>query len=132
MRVIRSSRSRLCRCHHLTAMKSSSKTTSTATPIRPICASTSTTLPTASRKTTPRAIATPAQSAAPIASRATKTANGRRWLPARLVAIVAKPGMNLATSSDAGPQRVNSDSVWRTHESGESEIRQTLRTTRPP
>ena len=40
--------------------------------------------------------------------------------------------MNFATSSVQTPQRVNSDSVWRTHESGERERRQTVRKMRPP
>ena len=41
-------------------------------------------------------------------------------------ATVEKPGMNLATSSDGIPQRSKTDSVWRTQESGESEIRQSV------
>ena len=32
--------------------------------------------------------------------------------------------MNLATSSEGMPQRSKTDSVWRTHESGDREIRQ--------
>ena len=34
--------------------------------------------------------------------------------------------MNLATSSDGMPHRSKTDSVWRTQESGESEIRQSV------
>src|SRR6516164_7089801 len=39
-------------------------------------------------------------------------------------ATVEKPGMNLATRSEGIPQRSKSDSVCRTHESGEREILQ--------
>ena len=40
--------------------------------------------------------------------------------------------MNLATISDGAPQRAKIDSVWRTHESGDSEMRQSVCSTRPP
>ncbi len=53
-------------------------------------------------------------------------------MPAIAVATDAKPGTNLATVSDRAPQRVKIDSVWRTHESGDSEIRHNVRSTRAP
>ncbi len=48
------------------------------------------------------------------------------------MATDAKPGMNFATISDRAPQRVKMASVWRTHESGDSEIRHSVRSTGPP
>ncbi len=47
-------------------------------------------------------------------------------------ATVEKPGMNLATSSDGIPQRSKTDSVCRTQESGDSEIRQSVLRIRLP
>ena len=47
------------------------------------------------------------------------------------MATDAKPGMNFATVSDRAPQRVKIDSVCRTHESGDSEMRQSVCSTRP-
>ncbi len=53
-------------------------------------------------------------------------------MPAIAVATEAKPGMNFATISDGAPQRAKIDSVWRTHESGDNDIRHSVLNTRPP
>ena len=47
--------------------------------------------------------------------------------PASGGATVEKPGMNFAKSSDFSPHRSKRASVSRTQESGESEIRQSVR-----
>ena len=61
-----------------------------------------------------------------------KRHSGMRSTPAIAVATDAKPGTNLATISDGAPQRVKIDSVCRTHESGDSETRQSVCNTVPP
>jgi hypothetical protein len=48
------------------------------------------------------------------------------------VATEAKPGTNLATASDGAPQRVKIVSVLRTQESGDSDMRHNVVSTRPP
>src|SRR5450432_1014806 len=77
-------------------------------------------------------MATPDHNAAPITSAGTKRHSGTRRTPAIAVATEAKPGTNLATISDCAPQRVNMDSVCRTQESGDKEIRHSVRNTGPP
>jgi hypothetical protein len=52
--------------------------------------------------------------------------------PASGGAMVLKPGMNLATTSDFAPQRVKLSSVWLTQESGDSEILHSRRRMRLP
>jgi hypothetical protein len=49
-----------------------------------------------------------------------------------LVATAAKPGTNLATTSDAGPQRAKICSLCRTQLSGDSDSRHISRSTRRP
>ena len=58
--------------------------------------------------------------------------SGRRTTPAIDVATDAKPGMNLATASERAPQRAKIDSVCRTQESGDSEMRQMVFSTPLP
>src|SRR6266545_731117 len=77
-------------------------------------------------------IATPDHRAAPIASKRTNCHGGRRTMPAMAVATEANPGMNLATISDGAPQRAKMVSVWRTHESGDNDMRHSVFSTRPP
>jgi len=60
---------------------------------------------TALRNTHPSATATPLQSTAPIVSNSAKLASRVRTIPAMLVATAAKPGTNLATTSEGAPQR---------------------------
>lgn len=48
------------------------------------------------------------------------------------LAMEAKPGTNLAISSDGAPHLWNSDSVCRTQESGDSEMRHNSASTRLP
>ena len=55
-----------------------------------------------------------------------------RTTPAIAVATEAKPGTNLANISDGAPQRSKIDSVCRTHESGDSDTRHSVFSTRPP
>src|SRR5256886_2871491 len=52
--------------------------------------------------------------------------------PASGGAIVARPGMNLPRTRVIPPQRSKWFSVWRTHESGDSEMRQRVVMTRRP
>src|SRR6478752_6717913 len=80
----------------------------------------------------PRPSATPDHKAAPIASKRMNFHNGRRTTPAIDVATDANPGMNLATASELAPQRAKIDSVWRTQESGDNEMRQMVRSTLLP
>src|SRR5450432_2882312 len=77
-------------------------------------------------------MATPDHNAAPIASHGMKRHRGTRRTPAIAVATEAKPGTNFATINDCAPQRVKMDSVCRTHESGDNEMRQSVRNTGPP
>ena len=55
-----------------------------------------------------------------------------RIAPASGGAIVARPGMNLPRTRVIPPQRSKWFSVWRTHESGDSEMRQRVVMTRRP
>ncbi len=48
------------------------------------------------------------------------------------MATDAKPGTNLANSIDAAPKRMKIDSVCVTQESGDSEMRHSIRSTRSP
>ena len=77
-------------------------------------------------------MATPDHSAAPIASKSTNFHIGSRTTPAIDVATDANPGMNLATASERAPQRAKMDSVCRTQESGDSEMRQMVFSTPLP
>ena len=61
-----------------------------------------------------------------------KRHSGTRSTPAIAVATEAKPGTNFATISERAPQRVKMDSVCRTQESGDNEMRQSVRNTGPP
>src|SRR4029450_4137030 len=67
-----------------------------------------------------------------MASKRTKRHGGRRTMPAIAVATEANPGMNFATISDGAPQRAKIISVWRTQESGDSDTRHSVFSTRPP
>ena len=62
----------------------------------------------------------------------TKASVPRPDAPASGGATVENPGMNFAISSDFNPHRSNRASVSRTHESGESEMRQSVRRIRYP
>ena len=113
-------------------MKSSRAATITTRPTSPKPASMPSTLSTAAWKARPSPIATPTKRLAPIASSSTNTGSATCVCPDSAVEIGPRPGMNLATTSVHTPQRENSVCVWRTHESGEIESRQTVRSTRPP
>ncbi len=52
--------------------------------------------------------------------------------PANGGAIVARPGMNFAKISELTPQRSNRFWVWLTQESGSSDMRQRVLSTRIP
>src|SRR5258708_36282951 len=67
-----------------------------------------------------------------MASAGMKRTSGTRSTPAIAVATDAKPGTNFATISARAPQRVKIVSVCCTHESGDSERRQSVRSTCPP
>ena len=55
-----------------------------------------------------------------------------RIAPASGGVTVDRPGMNFDTTRAARPQRSKWYSLWRTHESGESEMRQSRLITRRP
>ena len=84
-------------------MNAASARTISPTPISPRCASVFSSVSTVLLNSDPMPTATPAHSAAPIASKIRKTWNGVRTAPDSAVAIAAKPGMNFATISDAAP-----------------------------
>ncbi len=66
---------------------------------------------TAPRNTQPTAIASPAHKPAPTAEASRKPGSDMRKAPAIGGATVEKPGMNLATTSEEMPQRMNLASV---------------------
>src|SRR5207237_1758604 len=74
-------------------------------------------------KTIPSATNVPAQRNDPKPSSNTKFNTGTWKIPAKGVAAVLKPGTNLASNSDSRPCLEKASLVWRTHESGSSEIR---------
>ena len=55
-----------------------------------------------------------------------------RMAPASGGAMMARPGTNLAITRELIPQRSKRDCVWLTQESGSSEIRQSVFSTRIP
>ena len=100
--------------------------------MRPIVSNTINTSLMTSRNTYPKPIATPDHSAAPTTSNTMNFHSGTRTTPAIDVATDANPGMNLATVSETAPKRMKIDSVWRTHESGDSDTRQMVFSTLLP
>src|SRR5712692_11684944 len=75
----------------------------------------------------PAQIPAPAQINAPPASKRTKEKTEAPMAPASGGATVEKPGTNLATRRDGIPHFSKKEVVWRTQESGDSEIRQRVR-----
>ena len=55
-----------------------------------------------------------------------------RRAPASGGAMMARPGTNLAMTSELTPQRSKRDWVWLTHESGSREMRHSVFSTRMP
>ena len=82
--------------------------------------------------TQPTATNAPAHNTPPRPLATRNSRNGIRVMPASGGAIVLKPGMNLATTSERGPCLEKIVSVRLTHESGSSEMRQSHPSTRAP
>jgi len=74
------------------------------------------------RNSMPAASATPTQIIAPSVLSARNRSQPMRIAPASGGAMMASPGMNLATSSELMPHRSNRLWVWLTQESGSREI----------
>src|SRR5574337_114150 len=115
--------------HPISAASASASATSAAAPVRANASSTPWISP---LKSMPRPRNSPVHSAA---ARSAKTAKRRQVIasaPAIGAATTETPGTNFAATSDMPPQRVISASLCRTHESGDSEIRHSSRSTRWP
>ena len=75
---------------------------------------------------------TAVHSAAATASKTRKRVHDMASAPAIGAATTDTPGTNFAAISEWPPQRRMSDSLWRTHESGDIEMRHSSRMTRWP
>ncbi|KAF1030114.1 MAG: hypothetical protein GAK34_03822 [Delftia tsuruhatensis] len=105
MRGMRNERTMRWRCHHLRTMNSPSATASSNRPHWPSAVSTPSRSSTVELNSEPRYTADPTQISAPSPSYSTKLRSGVPITPASALAMEAKPGTNLATSSDLAPQR---------------------------
>src|SRR5574337_1302031 len=115
--------------HPISAASASASATSAAAPVRANASSTPWISP---LKSMPRPRNSPVHSAA---ARSAKTAKRRQVIasaPAIGAATTETPGTNFAATSDMPPQRVIRASLCRTHESGDSEMRHSSRSTRWP